>query len=87
MKFLTFFHEVGSMNLIAFLTISGASLHNLTDAYNGSRRGLNSTMDMMNQLEVCHKFFGVFFCVDLHKTYSESYIVDNSAIAILDNWI
>jgi hypothetical protein len=74
------------MNLIAFLTVSRASLHNLTDAYNGSRRGLNSTMDMMNQLEVCRKFFSFFF-VKLHKTYSESYIVDNSAIAIFDNWI
>ncbi|KAK3148207.1 hypothetical protein QOZ80_3BG0292120 [Eleusine coracana subsp. coracana] len=30
---------------------NGASLHNLTDAYHGSRRGLSSTIDMMNQLE------------------------------------
>ncbi|AQL09280.1 CTC-interacting domain 7 [Zea mays] len=29
----------------------GASLHNLTDAYHGSRRSLSSTMDIMNQLE------------------------------------
>ncbi|TVU48202.1 hypothetical protein EJB05_07830 [Eragrostis curvula] len=29
----------------------GASLHNLTDVYHGNRRSLNSTMDIMNQLE------------------------------------
>jgi hypothetical protein len=44
------------MNLISFLTISGSSLNNLTDAYHGSRHGLSLTMDMMNQLEVCPKF-------------------------------
>jgi hypothetical protein len=44
------------MNLISFLTISGSSLNNLTDAYHGSRHGLSSTMDTMNQLEVCPKF-------------------------------
>jgi hypothetical protein len=46
------------MNLISsIITVSGASLHNLTDAYNGSRCDLNSTMDMMNQLQVCCKLF------------------------------
>jgi hypothetical protein len=49
------------MNLISFLTISGSSLNNLTDAYHGSRRGLSSTMDMMNQLEVCPKFLRFIF--------------------------
>ncbi|XP_066384050.1 polyadenylate-binding protein-interacting protein 7-like isoform X6 [Miscanthus floridulus] len=29
----------------------GASLHNLTDVYHGSRRSLSSTMDIMSQLE------------------------------------
>ncbi|ONL94236.1 CTC-interacting domain 7 [Zea mays] len=29
----------------------GASLHNLTDAYHGSRRSLSTTMDIMSQLE------------------------------------
>lgn len=29
----------------------GPSLHNLADAYHGSRRGLSSTMDIMSQLE------------------------------------
>ncbi|ONL94220.1 CTC-interacting domain 7 [Zea mays] len=49
-----FFHVgCGPLSLRFFLKISGASLHNLTDAYHGSRRSLSTTMDIMSQLEVC----------------------------------
>jgi hypothetical protein len=47
-----FFHEGAPLNVWFLLAISGASLHNITDAYHGSRRSLSSTMDIMSHLEV-----------------------------------
>lgn len=54
-------HEgCGHLSLRFFLKISRASLHNLTDAYYGSRLSLSTTMDIVSQLYKCQCYVNLF---------------------------